>query len=335
LSSLVVAIPARAADSQAMDRASSTEAAPSAEQLRIARQKFQQALALQTGGSFAKALGLLKEVAEIKATPQVRFNMALCEENLGELVAALGDYELAALDAQNAHLDHVEAEATDRLEKLKLRIPKLRITRTEDAGQGTYTLDGVELGESALDRDTPVDPGTHVVRLESRGRAPIEQEVRVDSGEVATVKFTLPPRAVETPPAPAPANASPTHDTRRTLAFVSGGVAVAALATSGFFYLERQSAINELESGCPSHKNCPAGNKDVADRGRTATTIANVTLGIGAALATTAVVLFYTGGSRSSTETARKPEPRSTWASLTLSPTHASAPVGATLSGSF
>ncbi len=336
--SIALPAPALAADKAASSAAgASSRPEPSAEQLSVARQKFQQALALQTGGNWARALGLLKEVAEIKATPQVRFNMALCEENLGELVAALGDYELAALDAHAAKVDHVEAEAIDRLEKLKARIPKLLIVKTEDSGQATYTLDGVQLGESALDHEMPVDPGTHVVRLESRGRAPVEQEVHVDSGEVATVKFTLPPREEPTPVAPRPGPEEDDEaDTRRTLAYVSGGLGIASLATSGFFFLRRQDAINDLEEQCPTHKNCPSDGKDIADRGRTATTIANVTLGVGAALTATAAVLFFTSGSKPASEEARKStERRSSWASLELAPTHPSAPLGATLSGRF
>ncbi len=333
--SIALPAPALAADKAAAAGASSRPE-PSAEQLSVARQKFQQALALQTGGNWARALGLLKEVAEIKATPQVRFNMALCEENLGELVAALGDYELAALDAHAAKVDHVEAEAIDRLEKLKARIPKLLIVKTEDSGQATYTLDGVQLGESALDHELPVDPGTHVVRLESRGRAPVEQEVHVDSGEVATVKFTLPPREEPTPVAPPPAPEDDGTDTRRTLAYVSGGLGIASLATSGFFFLRRQDAINDLEEQCPTHKNCPSDGKDIADRGRTATTIANVTLGVGAALTATAAVLFFTSGSKPASEDARTSnERRSAWASIELAPTHPSTPLGATLSGHF
>src|SRR4051794_28288288 len=69
--------------------------------LKRAREQFAQALALQTGGDWAGALALLKEVAAVRRTPQVRFNIALCEEQLGLLVAALGDYELAGAPAPN------------------------------------------------------------------------------------------------------------------------------------------------------------------------------------------------------------------------------------------
>jgi tetratricopeptide (TPR) repeat protein len=96
-------------------------AAADADALKRAREQFGQALALQTGGDWAGALALLKEVAAVKPTPQVRFNIALCEERLGRLVAALGDYELAASDAQAEKADQVRDEVDARLESLKAR----------------------------------------------------------------------------------------------------------------------------------------------------------------------------------------------------------------------
>src|SRR5262245_42744549 len=82
----VVPAPARAQSQQATQK----------EDLKRARERFAQAIALQTAGDWAGALALFKEVLAVKPTPQVRFNIALCEEKLGRLVAAMGDYELAA-----------------------------------------------------------------------------------------------------------------------------------------------------------------------------------------------------------------------------------------------
>ena len=100
-----------------------------ADALKKARESFGQALALQTAGDWAGALALLKDVAAVKSTPQVRFNMALCEENLGKLVAALGDYELAASDARAEKADQVAEEVEGRRESLRQRIPKITVTR--------------------------------------------------------------------------------------------------------------------------------------------------------------------------------------------------------------
>src|SRR5882757_7592171 len=123
--------------------------------IKRAREQFSQALSLQTGGDWAGALALLKEVAAVKPTPQVRFNIALCEERLGRLVAALGDYELAASDAQAEKSDQVAQEVDSRLEALKARVPRVVVKRGENADSATISLDGVSLGDSVLNIPLP------------------------------------------------------------------------------------------------------------------------------------------------------------------------------------
>src|SRR5687768_4217497 len=86
----------------ALFTALSTIAVPAAAQdeeaLAQARAKFNEAIALQAAGDCARALEKFQAVARIKLTPQVQFNIALCEERLGRLVAALGHYRLALVD---------------------------------------------------------------------------------------------------------------------------------------------------------------------------------------------------------------------------------------------
>ena len=51
--------------------------------IKRAREQFSQALSLQTGGDWAGALALLKEVAAVKPTPQVRFKHRAVRRALG------------------------------------------------------------------------------------------------------------------------------------------------------------------------------------------------------------------------------------------------------------
>lgn len=292
----------------------------------MARQRFQKALALQTAGDWAGALALLKEVGEIKTTPQVLFNIALCEENLGQLVAASGDYELAAADARVAGIASVEAEALQRLERLRTRIPRVRIERGEGATRATVTLGGVELGESALGRDLPIDPGSHEVRAVIPGRAPFVREIRVAEGELATVSIEF--DAVR-PPAPPPPPEPEGGSGQRTLGFVSGGVGVAGLAAAGVFYALRYDAQQELDALCPNRTSCPAEGRPIAERGREYTTYGNIGLGVGILGLATAAVLWLTH--TPSEERAVSREPRRGFVSLG----HGAAPLGATWTGSF
>src|SRR6478735_858888 len=178
--------------------------------LKRAREQFAQALALQTGGDWAGALALLKEVAAVKPTPQVRFNIALCEERLGLLVAALGDYELAGSDAQAQKADQVRQEVDARLESLKARVPRVVVKRGEGADSATISLDGVSLGDSVLDSPLPVDPGPHVVEGAAAGFLPFKQSFRVAEQQTETIEVRLDPEPAKVPaPPPPPAPSAP------------------------------------------------------------------------------------------------------------------------------
>jgi hypothetical protein len=175
-------------------------ASSSAEGLKRAREQFGQALALQTAGDWAGALALLKDVAAVKSTPQVRFNMALCEEKLGKLVAALGDYELAAADARAEKADQVAEEVESRLESLRQRIPKLTVTRGSGADAAIVAVDGVSVGDQVIGLPMPTDPGPHTVEGKAPGFQPFRKSVRLAEQQSESVEIVLEP---EPPPAPA------------------------------------------------------------------------------------------------------------------------------------
>ena len=64
--------------------------AQDAAELKKARAQFQQATELEQAGNWTAALQAFREVGQVRMTPQVRFHIAVCEEKLGRLVAALG-----------------------------------------------------------------------------------------------------------------------------------------------------------------------------------------------------------------------------------------------------
>ena len=79
--------------------------AQDAAELKKARAQFQQATELEQAKNWTAALQAFREVGQVRMTPQVRFHIAVCEEKLGRLVAALGGYELALADADKVGPD--------------------------------------------------------------------------------------------------------------------------------------------------------------------------------------------------------------------------------------
>ncbi|HEY6727295.1 MAG TPA: hypothetical protein VI197_24845 [Polyangiaceae bacterium] len=267
--------------------------AQDAAELQAARDKFQKALALQTGGDWAGALALLKEVAAVRSTPQVRFNIALCEENLGQLVAAVGDYELAAADARAADETEVVEQAARRLDELKGRVPKVVVERGANADTATITLDGVALGDQVIGKSMNVDPGPHVITARAIGFDSFRATVRVDEAETKTIVVSLTP-ITQPKPAALPAPSGTAIEPRPPIAaYVAGGIGVASLITAGVMYGLAQSANKDLERACDG-LSCPENMQDTGDRGETYTTLTNVGLGVGALGVGLGVVFYVT-----------------------------------------
>ena len=270
-------------------------APPSADALKHAREQFGQALALQTGGDWAGALALLKEVAAVKSTPQVRFNIALCEERLGRLIAAIGDYELAAADARAEKADLVQEEVAGRLESLKARVPRVIVERGDGAYAATISLDGVLLGDSVLRAPLPIDPGPHVVEGTAANFLSFKQSFRVVERQTATVVVKLEPEPAKPEPRLA-LSPRPAAQGLRTAGFVVGGAGLGSWLVSGAMFYLRQRAIHDLDQQCgPSRANCPSNTQNTYDRGKLYTTLGNVTLAVGAAGLGVGAVLVIVG----------------------------------------
>lgn len=290
---LAVSVVAASSPARAADPSSEV----SADALKRAREQFGQALALQTAGDWAGALALLKEVAAVKSTPQVRFNIAVCEEKLGRLVAALGDYELAAADARAERAEQVAEEVEGRLENLRQRIPKLTVKRGAGADTAIIAVDGVSVGDQVIGTAMPTDPGPHTVEAKAPGFKPFRTSVRLAEQQSETVEITL---EAEPPPPVAAGPGAPRPEGRSRLpGYVIGGIGVASLGASAVFFGLRAGKISDLDKACPDRQ-CPASAQSDIDAGKMYTTVANVTLAVGIAAVAGGLVLVLTSGPSSS-----------------------------------
>jgi len=305
------------------------EAKPTPSALDRARSQFHQGLALETAGDWSGALSLFQQVAYVKLTPQVRFHIGLCEEHLGQLAAALGDYDLAAHEAVEAKVAEVSAQVAARRDELKARIPQLTITRGSGGEYASVSLDGVSLGGSSIGIQLPVDPGPHSVEARAPGFKPFSATIDVAEKESKKVEITL-----ERIPAPAVApdlvvSGAPAADTSEppranVVPFVVGGVGVASLGAGVVFLLLRHNAITTLDSMCTlPNRACPTEAQSTYDKGRTYNLLANVTLGAGVVGVGVGTVLFFTQ---------KKPKGG---ASLGAVPGAVGSALGATVVGSF
>jgi hypothetical protein len=300
-------------------------------ELKQARAQFQQATELEQARNWTAALQAFREVGQVRMTPQVRFHIAVCEENLGRWVAALGGYELALADADRVNADFRD-EVEGNVQRLRARIPKLVIERGEGADAAAIELDGVAVGDSSVGVEVPLDPGPHAVTAKAPNRKDFEANVTLKEEETTRLEVKLDELPKEVVSAigggPPPADKPPS----KLVPLVIGGVGVASLVASGVLFGLRQSTYSKLEKSCPNHT-CPKSQASRYDDLKFYHYGSQVTFGVGLAAVGTAGALLLLQR--------KKPVPAADAteaASLELVPTvplRAGAPLGATLSGTF
>ncbi|MES1182157.1 MAG: PEGA domain-containing protein [Myxococcales bacterium] len=305
--------------------------AQDAAELKKARAQFQQATELEQAKNWTAALQAFREVGQVRMTPQVRFHIAVCEEGLGRLVAALGGYELALADADKVGPDF-KGEVEENVNKLRARIPKLVIERGAGANAAAIELDGVAVGDSSVGVEVPLDPGPHAVTAKAPNRKPFEASVTLTEEQTTHLEVKLeelPPELLRTGSGPPPPEKPPS----KVVPFVIGGVGVASLIGSGVLFGLRQSTLNELEDACGSDgKHCPQSKQSRYDDLKFYHYGAEVTLGVGiAAVGTAGALLFFQR---------KKKEPAKDAAAVQMQllpslPLTGQSPLGATLRGAF
>ncbi|MFT3771913.1 MAG: hypothetical protein QM820_41425 [Minicystis sp.] len=274
---------------------------PSKEELSKARAAFQEGVALAAANNCAAALVKYKEVAQVKLTAQVSFNIAECEERLGKLVQALGNYRLAVSQAgEDKNLQKLLREAGSRVEDIEARIPKLTLTRSKGSETAAIQLDGTEIGQAQLGAPMPVNPGTHVVIAKVDGKEYLHQNVTLAEKESKTfdIKLELPkPKVEKIPDEPPPVVEPPPPPKSRVPGIVVTAVGGAALITGLAAIGVRQSAIGTLNGLCQMNS-CPDTPQahDAASKGKTFTGLSEIMVPVGVAGVAVGIVLLVTSG---------------------------------------
>jgi hypothetical protein len=188
-------------------------AGPTDAQVQAARELFVAAEQDEDAKRWPEALEKMRRVAQVRLTAGVRYHVALCEENVGELLAALADYTVAENQAKHDNAQDVLALVGPRLSKLNGRVPRLTLHVEGDPGDLEVRLDGVIVSKGMWGVAIPVDPGQHKITAVAAGYLPFDRGVPMAERdntlvEVAvTVRSTAAPPVstpLSTPPAPAP-----------------------------------------------------------------------------------------------------------------------------------
>jgi hypothetical protein len=264
-----------------------------------AREAFREGISYEQAGDWGRALKRFRDAAAFRSTPQIRFHIARCLEQLGNWTEAIGAYELAVADATGAQRKEIAKHARPAVEALRKKVPKLILQRAPGAEFVTVHLNDAEVGAASFGQPLALNPGGHVLRVSEAGLSE-EQNVVLTEGETRTV--VVQPPKVPAGPAPAPparaakpAPPPPERAARPTwLPWTLLGVGAASLAATGVFVALRQQRVNDINDECgPDGQPCPSSVRPIYDDGRRFTLLANVTGAVGvAALGAGVVVLL-------------------------------------------
>lgn len=274
----------------------------------VAQALFDQARALMQKKDYEHACVLLEKSEALDPGGGTLLNLAVCYEGRGSLARAYETYQEALSQAHRENRSDRATTAAQRIAAIEPRLPRVVVKLPSQAGNPDLVvqLDDTIVGASILGVPTPVDPGTHRVRVSLRGHVPWSWEGRVDEGKTVELVPDLPagdslpiltapqtttptsdaPPIVVTPAAPAP-KPTPRERTRtNVMTYVLGGVAIAATGTAvvtGILALDAQSS---WKSQCLTDRGfCadPAAAESDASRARTMAWVSTISLGVGAA----------------------------------------------------
>jgi hypothetical protein len=281
---------------------------PNDDRIAAAKKRFEEGMALEDEARWKEARAAFEEVAAVKTTAQVRFQIAFCDEHLGRWVEALDGYA-EALGLANADPDKagdVLKAVPERVAALEPRLPHVVLDVGGPGAKGparyAVLLDHRPVEPAKYGHPVAVDVGSHTIDLQTTS---LEGKVDKRIDEITLSEGQAKKVRVEVPGPPAPAARPVVHAPpppkagTKIPAVVVGSVGLASLVVSGVFLGLRQDAISTVRDGCkdPDHdRGCDPKLAPIADDGRTYTYVSASLAAVGVAALGTAAALWFTVG---------------------------------------
>ncbi len=182
--------------------ARTAHADPSSVEISSARHAFETAVALENDQHWSEASLKLREALAVKDTPGLRFHLAHCETELGQLVEAALDYDRASdLIQQGAKAPDVQKLLVPTSAALRQRIPRVSVDVPSDLLAPVATLDGKVYPPSEISLGVGLNPGQHQLSVSASGRRSFERSFSLKEGQVLQLRAELPPAAAPAAPA--------------------------------------------------------------------------------------------------------------------------------------
>jgi hypothetical protein len=248
--------------------ASAQARTPTPDELKAARELFQDAFKDEQDKRYDAALEKFQRVASVKESASVRYRIASVLESLGRLREARDAFRalVAAKWTLPANEQEIADSSAERAHALDKKIPRLLIRLQDNPPpDARVTIDGAAVPASTTVRPIELDPGEHLVQASAPTARSSETKVTLVDGAEVAVTVVLPILAAKAgkvagSPLPPPPDTSPRRN--NTLAYVALGAGGVLLLTGTILLAERASDISDLNRACPNGV-CPKGNQSV------------------------------------------------------------------------
>jgi len=284
--------------------AQSTDKAATAESL------FQEGKLRMAAHDFAAACPKLAESQRLDPSTGTLTALALCHEGEGKSASAWAEFmEVVVLARKDGRADR---EKLARTHAAALEKTLSRLSIVVPAAVGTLDgfvirRDGEEVGQATWGSALPVDPGVHAIEASARGKLAWKTTVMVgpmgqkETVTVAPLEDAPPPptpRAAAVPEGPspgkAPAGEAAAGGGPRVLAFVLGGVGIAALGVGSYFGVEAITKSQGAKSVCSPQSCTSPSAVSENNTAKTYALVSDFTVGAGVAALGVGVVLLLT-----------------------------------------
>jgi hypothetical protein len=157
-------------------------------ELEAARRAFQEGVRLSSQERWDDAAARFRYAMSIRPAPAVKYNLAFCLAESGELAEAAQLLRAVATDPTFAQAE----EAQQLLQALEVRLAHLVISVRGAPPRATVQLDGENLEQAELGSTLDVDPGPHNVDLRMRGEVVASARLSLSEGETREVELVDP-----------------------------------------------------------------------------------------------------------------------------------------------
>jgi hypothetical protein len=223
-------------------------AQPSAEAVKRADALFNEAMALTEQGRHSEACPKLAESQALDPGIGTLYNLSDCNEHIGLTATAWSGFmEASALANAAGQADRAE-EARRRAAALEPKLSKLQIVVPPAAAVPGLEVrrDGAVVLRADWGKDTPVDPGKHVVSASAPGKPPWTKEVVVN--QPGKILIEVPAFASGSSAPPDADKPEPPSKGRSIVpALVLGGVALAGVGAGVGLLVASSSKQSETD----------------------------------------------------------------------------------------